>query len=133
MPSCREVDPLLTPYIDGEASADQRALVDAHLSACPPCRQRAEAETPARDTLRSRICQPCASEHLRARCLKAAGPRYSLSSLSLGAAFVVILGGVLLYGLTRFSPAVLAAQLTLDHVKCFALHGANEPPDVRST
>jgi anti-sigma factor (TIGR02949 family) len=78
MPSCREVDPLVTPYIDGEASADQRVLVEAHLSACPPCRQRAEAETAARDTLRSRICQPCAPQHLRARCLKAAGARYRI-------------------------------------------------------
>ena len=52
MPSCREIDPLVTPYIDGEATAAERAAVDAHLSACPPCRQRAEAETSARDTLR---------------------------------------------------------------------------------
>ena len=34
MPSCREIDPLFVPYIDGEATADQRAMVDAHLRAC---------------------------------------------------------------------------------------------------
>src|SRR5256885_2156671 len=44
MPSCREVDSLVTPYVDGVATADQRAMVDAHLAACPPCRQRAEAQ-----------------------------------------------------------------------------------------
>ena len=38
MPSCREIDPLFAPYIDGEATADQRAIVDAHLVACPKCR-----------------------------------------------------------------------------------------------
>jgi anti-sigma factor RsiW len=31
-----------------------------------------------------------------------------------------MLGGVLLYGLTPVSSTVLAAQLTLDHVTCFA-------------
>lgn len=49
------------------------------------------------------------------------------------AAVVIIAGGVSVYGLTRMSPAVLAAQLTLDHVKCFALHASTVPVDVRST
>ena len=130
MSSCREIDPLVTPYIDGEATAAERAVVDAHLSACPACRRRAEAETAARQTLRSRVCRPSAPEHLRKRCSKAATPMgriactYSPSQLSMFAAVVMIVGGVSVYGVTRMSPAVLAAQLTLDHVKCFAFHGS---------
>jgi len=72
MPSCREFDALVTPYIDGEATAAERAVVESHLAACPPCRHRAAAETAARETLRARLCRPCAPDQLRARCLAAA-------------------------------------------------------------
>ena len=43
------------------------------------------------------------------------------------------MGGVLLYSLTGLSPTVLAAQLTLDHVKCFAVHDSDAPVDVRAS
>jgi len=138
MPSCREIDPLLTPYVDGEIEPAGKAAVEAHLSACPPCRQRAEAEMAARDTLRSRMCRPCAPDHLRKRCRKAASPigritsSYSTSSLSVIAVLVVVGGGVSVYGLTRFSPTVLAAQLALDHAKCFALHQSRDVVDARA-
>jgi anti-sigma factor RsiW len=138
MPSCREIDSLVTPYVDGVATAGERAVLDAHFSACPPCRQRAEAEAAARDTLRSRMCRPCAPEHLRRRCRMAATPMgrvistYSISSLSMVAALVIAGGGVSVYGLTRFSPTVLAAQLTLDHAKCFAIHGSSDPIDAKN-
>ena len=48
----------------------------------------------------------------------------------MAAALMFIVGGVLLYSLTGLSPTVLAAQLTLDHVKCFAVHDADTPVDV---
>jgi anti-sigma factor RsiW len=132
MPTCREFDALVTPYIDGEATAAERALVDSHLAACPPCRHRTAAETAARETLRARLCRPCAPDQLRARCRAAAAlqkgsgwlsrPHLTFRTLSIAAALILITGGVLLYGLTRLSPAVLAAQLTLDHLKCFAVY-----------
>jgi anti-sigma factor RsiW len=139
MPSCREVEPLVTPYIDGEATAAQRAVVDAHLLACPPCRHRAAAEAVARETLRTRLCRPCAPEQLRERCRAAAhvgrfrAPAMTLTSLSMAAALVLIVGGVLLYSLTGFSPTVLAAQLTLDHVTCFAVHNSEASIDARAS
>lgn len=139
MPSCREVDSLVTPYVDGEIAAPERAMVEAHLSVCPPCRQRAQAETAAREALRARGCQPCAPAYLLKRCRRAATPvgrltcTYSPSSLSMFAAVVIIAGGVSVYGFTRLSPTVLAAQLTLDHVKCFALHSSAVPLDARSS
>jgi anti-sigma factor RsiW len=138
MPSCREIDPLVTPFVDGEATPGERVIVDAHLSACPPCRRRAEAEAAARDTLRSRMCRPCAPAHLRKRCRKAATPMgrmistHSNSSLSFLAVLVIVGGGVSVYALTRFSPTVLAAQLTLDHAKCFALHSSRDPIDAKN-
>ena len=51
----------------------------------------------------------------------------------MAAALVLVVGGVLLYSLTGLSPTVLAAQLTLDHVKCFAVHDADAPVDVRAS
>jgi mycothiol system anti-sigma-R factor len=138
-PSCREFDALVTPYVDGEATASERALVEAHLAKCPPCRQRAEAETAVRQTVRTRLCRPCAPEHLRARCLAAAALEKgsgiltwtagSLRTFSIAAAMIVIIGGVLLYALTRVSPTVLAAQLALDHLKCFAVDRPTSPVD----
>ena len=44
----------------------------------------------------------------------------------MAAALVLVVGGVLLYSLTGLSPTVLAAQLTLDHVKCFAVRQADD-------
>jgi anti-sigma factor RsiW len=139
MPSCREIDPLFAPYVDGEATADQRAIVDAHLLACPKCRHQTALQVAVRDSVRSKLCRPCAPEALRTRCRAAAragkGPfgtsRSTIASLSMAAALVLVLGGVLLYSLTGMSPTVLAAQLTLDHVKCFAVHDADTPVDLR--
>jgi anti-sigma factor RsiW len=141
MPSCREIDPLFAPYIDGAATPEQRAVVDAHLRACPKCRHQTALQTAVRETVRSRLCAPCAPEALRKRCLAAAhqgsGPfattRRTLTTLSMAALLVLIAGGVLLYTLTGVSPTVLAAQLTLDHVACFAVHDSTEPVDARTS
>jgi anti-sigma factor RsiW len=137
MPSCREIDPLFAPYVDGEATAEQREAVDAHLRACPKCRHHTALQSAVRDTVRTKLCRPCAPEELRTRCRAAAragmGPfgttRSTVTSLSMAAALLVVVGGVLLYALTGLSPTVLAAQLTLDHVKCFAVHETNVPID----
>ena len=139
MPSCREVDPLFAPYVDGEATADQRAIVDAHLRACPKCRHHTALQSAVRETVRTRLCRPCAPEQLRTRCRAAAraglGPfgttRSTLASLAMAAALLFVMGGVLLYALTGLSPTVLAAQLTLDHMKCFAVHDTATPVDLR--
>ena len=51
----------------------------------------------------------------------------------MAAALVLALVGVLLYGLTASSTTTLAAQLALDHVKCFVLSrepGAPVSPEV---
>jgi anti-sigma factor RsiW len=137
MPSCRDVDPLFTPYVDGEATAGERAIVEAHLRACPKCRHQTALQAATRESVRTKLCRPCAPELLRARCRAAAHavpfrmPRI-LASLSMAAALALVLGGVLLYSLTGLS-AVLAAQLTLDHVTCFTVHDSNAPVDPRAS
>lgn len=142
MGDCREIDPLVTPYVDGEISPSQRADVDVHLAACPPCRRRAAVEAAVRRALRSRLAARVltAPQTLRARCLNAAGGagaldrplwRSRLVSLSMAAALLLALGGILLYALTVSSSTVLAAQLALDHVKCFALFGGGDAREDR--
>jgi anti-sigma factor RsiW len=35
--SCREVVEIVTDYLDGALSAEDRARMEEHLTACPPC------------------------------------------------------------------------------------------------
>lgn len=142
MDHCRGIDPLVTPYIDGEASAADQAAVAEHLAACPPCRQRAAAEAAVRQVLRTRVealrCQTPAT--LRGRCASLGGGRSMMAKapstlrsralpFSMAAALTLALGGIFVYGLTARSSTALAAQLALDHIKCFALFGGTRPVD----
>lgn len=47
------LDDLVTRFVDGECSADERAAVIAHLRECPPCSARVEAESAARHMLQA--------------------------------------------------------------------------------
>jgi anti-sigma factor RsiW len=130
MSKCRDLDPLLASYVDGEAPSDDRASVDAHLDRCPPCRDRVAGERAARDVLVARrpLLRQCASEHLRARCAAHRLRRSGLFALrartwvplSLAATLILAVAGAFVFGLNDNVEAV-AAQLTLDHVRCFQL------------
>jgi anti-sigma factor RsiW len=136
---CRDLDEHLTPYVDDEATPEERRLVDAHLSACPPCRDHAEAERAARDVIREHRdeLRCCAPDGLRARCqahqaASVARPssllRLQPSSvrrwvpLSLAATLVLAVAGVFLTGINTGVQA-LATGLALDHAKCFQFKG----------
>ena len=139
MPSCREIDPLVRALHRRRGNrrrAGHRRRAPAGVPEVPAPDRAAVGGARAR--FATKLCRPCAPEALRTRCRAAAragmGPfgttRSTLASLSMAAALVFVVGGVLLYTLTGLSPAVLAAQLTLDHVKCFAVHDADAPVDV---
>ena len=128
-PKCRELEETFTPYVDGEATSDQRASVDSHLAICPPCRDRIAEERAARDVVHARrdSVRCCAPENLRTRCVAAAGRRdlsrrrlRTLVPLSLAATVLLAVAGAFLFSLSNPVQA-LAAQLTVDHVKCFEL------------
>jgi hypothetical protein len=139
--SCRDLDEQFAPYVDGEMS-ESRPAVDLHLSKCPPCRERADAERSARDI----IVEHRASLHatapagLRARCAlqsSLAGHPSAMSGvrrwvpLSLAATLVLAIAGVFLFGLNNRVEA-LAASLALDHVKCFKVNGTETHADAAS-
>lgn len=143
MARCSDIDPLLTPYVDGETPEVEQARVEAHLGACPPCQRHADAEQAARTVLRahaSGLIVPAPSA-LRARCTGSARHARAWSSgrlvafarrtswpVALAATLVLALGGVLAYGLAFESAEAVAAQLTLDHLKCFALFTQLDQP-----
>lgn len=143
MSSCASIDALVTPYVDGElAPLDCKAL-ETHLRLCPSCHSRVEAERAMRELLQRRkasLSSCCASRELKARCSevgRAASIVRPMSPISLGgrtgwttrlaplavaASLVVVVGGAFVYQATVRSSRVMAAELTADHVKCFALN-----------
>ena len=134
MAECRDIEPLLAAYVDGEVAPDHRGLVQGHLATCPPCRHAVEGERVARDVLHARRNElvAAASPELRRRCAAcvssapapAAGwsaPRIARRTwvpLSFAATIVLAVAGVFFMGLNG-SVEALAMQLALDHVKCF--------------
>ena len=137
MSKCRDLDPLFAPYADGEAQPGDRVSVEAHLEKCPPCRERVEEQRTIHSVLATHrpTLRTGASEGLRARCAAHAttarpNPRISEPRpvvrprisrwvpLSLAASLILAIAGAFIIGLNDNVEA-LAAQLTIDHVKCF--------------
>lgn len=156
MKNCQDLEPLLTPYVDGEATAEQRAAIEAHLAACSTCREFADAEAHARDLVKAcreqlitpapaRLHQKCADlarKEAAAAASKAGGPaiapqpgdarprgswlRWAPVSLLATAALVIV--GVFAYSNIVGGPA-LAAQLAKDHIRCTGIVGGRAPAD----
>jgi anti-sigma factor RsiW len=170
MPNCHVIDPLVTPFVDGELAEGERRLVEDHLRACPPCHSRVAAERAVHQLIRARVTVLCAAapQPLRARCQQlaaraaaaaveadratdaasaqpggAARPRVAprassfapgssvpsswlgrLTPYALAASLVLVVGGAFVYQATDSSAHVLAAELTADHMKCFAMNAA---------
>ncbi|MBI4476336.1 MAG: zf-HC2 domain-containing protein [Acidobacteria bacterium] len=149
MVRCEDVDRLMTPFVDGEIADADRAAVEAHLERCTPCRMRSTMEAAARQVLRSgaaslrEAATVQAPLDLKARCAAAArtGSREAARSgirqrrgmmswrLAAAAAVVLAVGGVVGLVLSRTSTTVMAAQLTVDHLKCSKLFPPNSPSD----
>jgi hypothetical protein len=83
-------------------------------------------------TRKSSLTSTCAPASLRARCQQHTAPvvtskRVPLTAfrpLALAASLVLIVGAAFIYPLTASSSRVLAAELAVDHMKCFMLNGA---------
>jgi anti-sigma factor RsiW len=147
MKSCRDVESLVTPYLDGQIDPGERGDVEDHLEHCPPCRERAHQARTARAIVRTRgtALAPRAPAGLRTRCaaLVPGAPRAASRSprpfaalprigwLPISAAAVVLFGvtGLLVFSLSSRLDTALAAQLTIDHAKCFVLR-PSKPPTV---
>jgi anti-sigma factor RsiW len=140
MRDCSSIDPLVTPYVDGHIADGDRHSIEQHLGACAACRARVGRERAVRDLIEVRkpgLCAEFAPLALRARCSTAAADalrrtaparvnvwRARLTPVALAATLVIIVGGAFLYPLTERSARVMAAELTLDHLKCSLFNAA---------
>ena len=145
MPNCDTIDPLVTPFIDGELPDADRRLVETHLRVCPPCHSRVVAERDVHALIRARVpalTKTEAPDALHARCWAIArlkpqsagvaaragtppkGMPTRLAPYALAASLVLVVGGAFVYQATDMSARVLAAELTADHLKCFAMNRA---------
>lgn len=135
MEPCREVDPLVTRVADGEATDAERRRVEAHTRQCAPCGWGLHAEREAGKLVRERggALVGHAPSGLRARCTVEraveAFPRPRRAPfmsragwpMTLAATLLLAVAGAALSGLIVDSSKAAAAQLALDHLKCFTL------------
>jgi anti-sigma factor RsiW len=137
MANCREIEPKLAEYVEGEQPATERAAVDAHLHSCPPCRSRATGERVAhelicsrRDSLRGsapgRLHERCAAQRATGSPPAAMLSRQPWVRFSVAASVVLASALFLVFGWGS-SVETYAAQLSADHLKCFQF-----PPDEAS-
>jgi anti-sigma factor RsiW len=71
MHNCDSLDPLVTPFVDGELPDADRRAVEEHLGKCPPCYSRVAAERAVHEVLRARrgaLCKAEAPDSLHLRC-----------------------------------------------------------------
>jgi anti-sigma factor RsiW len=153
---CRELEPVLAAYVDGEAAAGDGDRVRAHVDACGACRERLTAQRVARAAMharreRLRVPAPgalkarCAAHaaqrqvHLAAAAASTAGatirsfPRPMAfvrrwAPVSVAATFVLAMATVFGLGLNDKVQA-LAVQTTIDHVTCSRFKSASSDID----
>ena len=145
MSECRRICESLAGYVDDLLRPEERDSVERHLAACPSCRRRADdeerrtaavaarrieaagravASRASRDDARRSRGPEEGRSPVRARC----GPwwRVRLVPVLLTVVVMIFTASAFFSLATRRSDALLAAQLTADHSKCFKLFG---PPD----
>jgi anti-sigma factor RsiW len=142
MIDCQTLDPLVTPYVDGELDAARRDAVEAHLRRCAPCHSRVAAEQSVREVIRARrdaLTKTGAPPALRARCaaMTRTPPvrawRARAIPFALAATLTLVVGGTSLYEVTDRSATVMAAELTADHIKCFGVNRLLDTHDSAAT
>ena len=142
---CDRIDPLVTPFVDGELPDPDRRAVEDHLRVCPPCHSRVAAEREVHALIRARLPalrMSDAPDALHARCwamarLTPEADRAAVNAApmpisvpkrlvpyALAASLVLVVGGAFVYQATDKSARVMAAELTADHLKCFAMNRA---------
>jgi len=141
--TCREMAALVTPYVDGTLGPTEVELADRHFAACTTCGALLGAERavrallrdeagvlrePAPTSLRERV-QPGATVVAFAPRAVTRRPLWRRVPLAAAASLLVALTGIAAAGLLAPSGTLLAAQLTLDHLKCTWLTRGDPGPD----
>jgi mycothiol system anti-sigma-R factor len=61
-PTCRQVFDLLSDFVDGELSAEERESLGRHLDACPPCEEFLKTFETARSLCRESLLEKMPKE-----------------------------------------------------------------------
>ena len=132
---CQQIESLLPSFVDGVARPDETRVVEAHLSSCVACREAVAAQQAVRAVLQARAlvltlpAPPGLRTRLAARAADEAqgipvlGWGGRLTAFAAAAMVVLVVGSVALPVVTSRSTVLLAAQLVLDHLKCFTIDG----------
>jgi anti-sigma factor RsiW len=141
MSECRLVTSELTSYVDEQLEPERRIEVERHLEGCVSCRGAVALERGGQTVLRHHAqrlreeplppglksrCESLVREQARAASLPAW--RRTLVPTVLSVILLVFTASAIFSLATRQSDALLAAQLTADHSKCFKLFVAGNPP-----
>ncbi len=131
MTDCRRIESLLPPYVDGVASAETTALVETHLETCERCRGEIAVQRAVRAVVRAHVdvlrevapvgLRTRVNAHLQDQRSPGLGPVGRLVAGATAVATVLLLITALEFVPFR-STTLFAAQLVIDHVRCFALH-----------
>jgi anti-sigma factor RsiW len=116
--------------VDGEASPDEVRLVESHLASCDVCQAQVVSERTARTILQARASElaapapPGLKTRIATTMRPAERPTLGWTSRlsAFGAAAAVLM--LIVVGLEFVplrSPVLFAAQLAIDHVRCFVI------------
>lgn len=140
--ACEEMDLMLAAYVDGLAVPEDRRHVETHIKACPACRQDLEVQMAMRQALAAhgRSTAPLVPPGLATRISAVLAAEQKpvadgwwgvrLSAFAAAALVVLAVSAVALPVITGRSTVVLAAQLALDHLKCFTIEPHNHGESV---
>jgi anti-sigma factor RsiW len=135
--TCERINPLLAVYADGATSPAERAQVEGHLERCRDCREAVEIQRQVRRALAEHVrlatatappglaTRVAAALEAERRSILTPDWRFRLSAFAAAALVVLAVTAVAIPLVTGRSTVVLAAQLALDHLKCFLI----EPHD----
>jgi anti-sigma factor (TIGR02949 family) len=62
---CRKICDLLTAYLDGEVTPEEKANIEAHLAGCPRCQSELGSLSAVQNDLRGRCGLPRTRAYLR--------------------------------------------------------------------
>lgn len=145
MNDCRRIESLLPPYVDGTAAPEHCQAIDAHLRDCVVCRAHVEAERLSRAVRRARGLQlggdAAAAIGVESHARREAPPRAARARSDArpaakpsrrprvaASAAVILLPIATAIGFEFLSPesnVLFAAQLAIDHVRCFIVEQAS--------
>lgn len=141
MSDCRFVTEQLTSYVDDQLEAERRIELERHLEGCVACQREAARERGGKTVLNhhaSSLREEPLPPGLRSRCESVVREQARVASLPpwrrtlvptvLSVILLVFTASAIFSLATRRSDAVLAAQLTADHSKCFKLFVTGDPP-----